>query len=163
MVADGVHILFSLALVLLLFRSNRPEPYLVTALAAAFPDIDIVLFPLLADFGYEAGVLWSHRALTHSLLAGVVVVGLLSVFGPWRAAAVGFGSHILMDLLSGGVRLFAPLDATLYGLSIDWLLLNMLTSVFAVTVLLGGLFGMKYDFGPRGYPRSPRAALERFR
>ncbi|WP_226479995.1 metal-dependent hydrolase [Natrinema amylolyticum] len=163
MVADGVHILLSLALVLLLFRAERPEPYLVAALAAAFPDIDIVIFPLLADIGYGESLLWSHRALTHSLLVGVVVVGLLSYFGPWRAAAVGFGSHIVMDLLSGGVRLLAPVDDTLYGASFDWLLLNTLTAAVAVTVILGGLLAMKHDFEYRVPVSAPRPGLEWFR
>ncbi|WP_222918207.1 metal-dependent hydrolase [Natrinema sp. SYSU A 869] len=163
MVADGVHILLSLTLVLLLFRAERPEPYLVSALAAAFPDIDIVIFPLLADLGYGEGILWSHRALTHSLLAGVVVVGLLAYFGPWRAAAVGFGSHLAMDLLSGGVRLFAPIDDTLYGASFDWLFLNTLTAAVAITVILGGLLAMKYDFSYRVPASTPNPVLEWFR
>jgi inner membrane protein len=163
MVADGVHILLSLALVLIVFRSKRPEPYLVTTLAAAVPDIDIVVFPLLTDLGYVDGILWSHRGLTHSLLAGVVVIALLSAFGPWRAAAIGFGSHVFFDFMTGGVRLFAPFDHALYGFSFDWVLLNLLTSAFAVAVILVGLFGMKYDFGYGERLRYPETALERFR
>lgn len=160
MVADGVHILLSLALTLILFRSRRSEPYLVTALAAAVPDIDIVVFRPLIELGYVEGVLWAHRGVTHSVVAGVVVIGLLSLVGPWRAAAVGFGSHIGFDLLSGGVRLFAPVDHTLYGTSVDWLLLNLLTSVFAVTVILGGLFGMKYDFASQRRSFASKPILE---
>jgi len=147
MVATGVHILISLALVVLLFRSERPEPYLVTALAAAVPDIDTFVFRPLIELGYLEGALWMHRGLTHSLLAGIAFTILLAAFGPWRAAAIGFGSHILLDSLSGGVRPFAPFDLTLYGVSVDWLLLNMLISIIAVSVTLGGLLGMKYDFG----------------
>jgi len=55
MVATGVHILISLALVVLLFRSERPEPYLVTALAAAVPDIDTFVFRPLIELGYLEG------------------------------------------------------------------------------------------------------------
>ncbi|WP_254765048.1 metal-dependent hydrolase [Natrinema marinum] len=162
MVADGAHILVSLALVLIVFRSRRPEPYLVTALAAAFPDIDIVVFHPLVELGYVDGVLWTHRGLTHSLSAAVVVVVLLSYFGPWRAAAIGYGSHILFDFLTGGVRLFAPFNHVLYGLSFDWLLANLLVSVFSVAVILGGLLGMKY-VPEMGLPSpTAQAVLERF-
>ncbi|QLK26935.1 metal-dependent hydrolase [Natrinema zhouii] len=163
MVATGVHILVGLALVVLVVRSDRPEPYLVAALAAAVPDIDTFVFRPLIELGYVSSLLWSHRGLTHSLLGGVVIVALLSPFGPWRAAAVGFGSHVVLDTLSGGVRLFAPVDQTLYGISLDWLLLNAITSVLAITMILGGLLDMKYDFG-RWLPRRfPTPSLEWFR
>ncbi|SER83336.1 metal-dependent hydrolase [Natrinema salaciae] len=145
MVATGVHILLGLALVAIVGRTGRAAPYLVAALAATVPDIDTFVFRPLVEFGYVGGVLWSHRALTHSLFAGLVVIALCAYVGPWWAAAVGFGSHVAMDLLSGGVRLFAPIDGTMYGLSLDWLMLNMLVSAFAVTVILGGLIGMKAD------------------
>lgn len=163
MVATGVHILLGLALVLLVFRSERPEPYLVAALAATVPDADTFVFRPLIELGYVSSVAWTHRGLTHSLLAGVVVVALLSAFGPWRAAAIGFGSHVAFDMLSGGVQLFAPVEQTLYGVSLDWLLLNMFASAIAVAVILGGLLGMKYDFDRRVPLRSPRSTLERFR
>ena len=139
MVADGAHLLLSLALVLVLFRARRAEPYLVAVLAAAIPDSDKFVFDPLVRMGYLDGILWTHRGLTHSLLFGVLLVLALSAIGPWRAAAVGFGSHILFDFLSGGVRLFAPIDTGLYGLELDWLLLNLVTMLFSVTVILGGL------------------------
>lgn len=145
MVADGVHILFSLALVRVLFRSRRPEPYLVAALAATFPDVDIYLFTPLIRLGYVDGVVWVHRGVTHSLLAGVLVTLALSRFGPWQAAAAGFYSHVAFDLLTGGVRLFAPVDPALYGFSLSWLLLNVLTSALAVSAILGGLYRMSYE------------------
>ncbi|WP_254524676.1 metal-dependent hydrolase [Natrinema caseinilyticum] len=162
MVANGVHILASLALVLIIVRSRRPEPYLVTALAAAVPDIDIIVFRPLVTHGYVEGVLWAHRGVTHSVLSGLVVVGLLSVFGPWRAAAIGYGSHLFFDSLTGGVRPFAPFDPALYGVSVDWLLLNLVTSAVAVTVLLGGMFGRKYDFGYRVPSLTPNPLLDWF-
>ncbi|QCS41913.1 metal-dependent hydrolase [Natrinema versiforme] len=163
MVATGVHILIGLALVLLVSRSGRAEPYLVVALAAMAPDIDTFVFRPLVEFGYVSGPLWSHRGLTHSLLGGVVVVALLAYFGPWRAAAIGFGSHVGFDMLTGGVRLFAPVDPTLYGTSVDWLLLNMLASVVAVIIILGGLLGMKYDFERPIDAHAPKTTLEWFR
>lgn len=163
MVATGVHILFSLAVVVLLFRSRRAAPYLVAALAAAVPDADTFIFRPVVALGYVDGALWSHRALTHSILGCVVLIVLLSAVGPWRAAVVGVGSHIALDLLSGGVRLLAPVDDTMYGLSVDWLLLNALTSAVAVAVILGGLLAMKYDFGRPAPPLSPTVPLEWFR
>ncbi|WP_254532554.1 metal-dependent hydrolase [Natrinema gelatinilyticum] len=162
MVADGVHILISLALVMIIFRSRQHEPYLVTALAAVVPDIDVIVFRPLATLGYAEGVLWAHRGLTHSLLAGVVVIGFLSMFGPWRAAAIGYGSHLVFDSLTGGVRLFAPFDPTLYGVSVDWLLLNLVTSAFAVTVLLGGMFATKYDFEYGASSFAPKPVFDWF-
>lgn len=160
MVATGVHVLLGLALVTLVSRSDRVEPYLVAALAAAVPDADTFVFRPLVEFGYVGGVLWSHRALTHSLFAGLVVVALSAYFGPWWAAAVGIGSHVAMDLLSGGVRLFAPIDNAVYGLSVDWLLLNMVASLFAVAVILGGLVGMKRDSGYRVPSSTPNSFVE---
>lgn len=139
MVADGAHLLLSLSLVLVLFRARRAEPYLVAVLAAAIPDVDKFVFDPLVRMGFVDGVLWTHRGLTHSLLFGVLLVLALSAIGPWRPAAVGFGSHVLFDFLTGGVRLFAPLDAGLYGLEFDWILTNIVTMVFSVTVILGGL------------------------
>ncbi|ELY67582.1 metal-dependent hydrolase [Natrinema versiforme] len=163
MVATGVHILIGLALAVVVCRSERAEPYLVAALAAAGPDIDTFVFRPLIQLGYVSGPLWSHRGLTHSLVGGVVVIVLLSSVGPWRVAAIGFGSHVGFDMLTGGARLFVPVDPTLYGTSVDWLLLNMLASVVAVTLILGGLLGMKYDLeGPIDMP-TPKRTLERFR
>ncbi|MBZ6494108.1 metal-dependent hydrolase [Natrinema longum] len=160
MVATGVHVLLGMALVTVIGRSRRAEPYLVAALAAALPDIDTFVFRPLVEFGHVGGVLWSHRALTHSLLAGILVIALCSAVGPWWAAAIGFGSHVATDLLSGGVRLLAPVDTTVYGLSIDWLLLNALTSILAVTVILGGLIGMKSDPRSRVAPHTPDSVVE---
>ena len=163
MVATGVHILVGLALIMLMGRSRRPEPYLVAALAATVPDSDTFVFQPLVELGYVAGALWSHRGLTHSLLGGVIVVALLSYFGPRWAAAMGFGSHLVLDAFSGGVQLFAPLDQTLYGLSVGWLLLNSLTSAVAVPMILGGLLALKHDIEYR-LPRPPsQPVLEWFR
>jgi inner membrane protein len=140
MVADGAHILLGLALVLVLFRARRAEPYLVAVLAAAIPDSDKFVFDPLVRLGLVDGILWTHRGLTHSLLFGLLLIAVLSLIGPWRAAAVGFVSHVTFDFLTGGVRLFAPFDTGLYGLEFDWLLVNVLTMAVSVTVLFGGLF-----------------------
>ncbi|MFA9504181.1 metal-dependent hydrolase [Natrinema sp. H-ect1] len=158
MVATGVHILCGLAVVMLVTRSRRGAPYLVAALATAAPDADTFLFRPLVELGAVHGALWSHRALTHSLLGGLVLIGVLSAVGPWRAAVLGVSSHIALDLVSGGVRLLAPIDDTVYGTSVDWLLLNAAVSAVAVTVVLGGLLAMKYDVRrpePLRFPATP--------
>lgn len=139
MVADGAHLLLSLALVLLLFRARRAEPYLVAVLAAAIPDADKFVFDPLVHHGYVDGLIWTHRGLTHSLLFGVLLVLVLSQMGPWRAAAVGFFSHVTFDFLTGGVRLFVPFDSGLYGLEFSWVLVNVLTMVFSVTAIFAML------------------------
>lgn len=144
MVADGAHLLLSLALVVLLFRARRAEPYLVAVLAAAIPDSDKFLFDPLVQLGYVDGAVWTHRGLTHSLLFGVLLILVLSMLGPWRAAAVGFVSHITFDFLTGGVRLFVPFDPGLYGLQLSWLLLNIMTMVFSVTVILAALLHLRH-------------------
>lgn len=64
---------------------------------------------------------------------------------------MGFLSHVFLDSLSGGVRLFAPVDTGLYRLSISWLELNAATAAVTVTVILGGFLWMKYEFSRGGF------------
>ncbi|GAB3674569.1 hypothetical protein GCM10028856_30480 [Halopiger thermotolerans] len=144
MVADGPHILLSMALVFLLLRKRRVEPYFVTVLAASIPDADKVLFSSLIERGYVDGVIWFHRGVTHSLVFGVLLVAVLGLVGPWRAAVIGVFSHLCLDFLTGGVRLFIPLDNGLYGLKFDWVLTNAVATVVAVTVLFVELLARKY-------------------
>jgi len=139
MVADGAHLLLSLSLVALVFRTRRAEPYLVAVLAAAIPDSDKFVFDPLVRMGYLDGLIWTHRGLTHSLLFAVLLVSVLSLVGPWRAAVVGIVSHLTFDFLSGGVRLFVPFDPRLYGLQFDWILMNVVTMVASVTTIFGTL------------------------
>lgn len=139
MVADGAHVLASLALVLVLFRARRVEPYLVAVLAAAIPDSDKFVFGPLVRLGYLDGAVWTHRGLTHSLLFGVVLVLVLSQLGPWRAAALGFVSHITFDFLTGGVRLLVPFHPGLFGFEFSWVLLNVATMTLSVATIIAGL------------------------
>lgn len=139
MVADGAHILLGLAFAMLVFRTRRAEPYLVAALAAAIPDADKFVFTPLLRLGYVDGFVWIHRGITHSLLFGVVLILVLSMVGPWRAAVVGFVSHVIFDFLTGGVQLFAPFSDRFFGIDLSWTLMNVVSMVFAVTVLMGGL------------------------
>jgi len=81
---------------------------------------------------------WSHREITHSLLFAVVVVVVLSLVGPWRAAVLGVVSHIRLNLLTGGVRLLVPLDSGLCRLTFSWVPVNALMLATAVAVLFAG-------------------------
>lgn len=76
-----------------------PPRLVLAALGAALPDVDVFL-PL------------AHRTVTHSLLAlGVVFLAGRAVLGESLAVtlAVGYGSHIAVDLLHGlGVQLLWP-------------------------------------------------------
>jgi hypothetical protein len=49
------------------------------------------------------------------------------------------------------VRLFAPVDTGLYGLSISWLELNAATAT--VTVILGRLLWMNHEFSRGEFDR----------
>lgn len=144
MVADGAHILLSMALVFLLLRERQPEPYFIAVLAASIPDVDKFVFTPLFQMGYVDGVIWFHRGVTHSLLFGVLLVAVLSFFGPWRAALLGVVSHLCLDFLTGGIRLFVPLDNGLYGVEFSWVLANILAMVVAVSILFTALLQRKY-------------------
>jgi inner membrane protein len=142
MVADGVHILFGVALVMLLLRTRRLEPYLIAVLAAGGPDLDRYLFVPLIYRGYLSGPLWTHRGITHSLLLMVVVVAIAYAAGHWRAGAIAYGSHLAADYATGGIRLFAPFEVSLYGLYFDWMLGNVVLGTFSVIVLVVGLIAL---------------------
>lgn len=147
MVADGAHILLSMALVLLLLRAREPEPYFVAVLTASIPDVDKFVFAPLVEMGYVEGAVWVHRGITHSILFGVLLVAVFSVVGPWRAAVIGVVSHLSLDFLTGGVRLLVPLDSGLYGLNLSWLLANVAAMVAAVVILFAGV--VRREFGER--------------
>lgn len=142
MVADGVHVLLGVSLVVAVLRTRRAEPYLVAILAASVPDLDKYLFTPFVYAGYLSGPLWTHRGITHSLLALLLFVGAAYRVGHWRAAVLGYGSHLVADYLTGGIRLFAPFTVRLYGLYYDWMLGNVVAGSFAVVVTLVGLAAM---------------------
>jgi inner membrane protein len=142
MVADGVHVLLGPALVMLLLRTERVEPYLVALLFAGVPDLDRYLFGPLVAGGYLSGPLWVHRGISHSLLAMALFVGLGFLIGEWRAGAIGYGSHLAADFLTGGVRLLVPFDAGTYGLGFDWLVGSAIAGGFSSVVLIVGLVAM---------------------
>ncbi|GAB3680762.1 hypothetical protein GCM10028857_03910 [Salinarchaeum chitinilyticum] len=159
MVADGAHILLSMALVFLLLQKREPEPYFVAVLAASIPDIDKFVFTPLIELGYVDGPIWFHRGVTHSIFFAVLLVTVFAYFGPWRAAVIGVASHLCLDFLTGGVRLLIPFDTGLYGLNLSWKLANVVAMVVAVTILFAGLAQRKYGFQIRSLQARARRYL----
>lgn len=144
MVADGVHVLLGPALVMVLLRTERVESYLVALLLAGVPDLDRYLLGPLVAGGYLTGPLWAHRGITHSLFVLVLFVGLASLVGESRAGAIGYGSHLAADFLTGRVMLFAPFDVGTYGLGLDWLLGSAVAGAFSGVVLIAGVVAMAH-------------------
>ena len=107
-------------------KSDRQKPYwLIAALAAAFPDLDYLLFWIDP---YQFITEW-HRGLSHSLLMLPVWACLLStVFflmmkrrEPFAVlfayCSLGLLTHIAFDLITiYGVQLFAPLNNQRFAL-----------------------------------------------
>lgn len=135
MVADGIHILLGVALFALVSRTDRVEAYLVVVIAAGLPDLDRYLFTPFLYSGYLSGPIWTHRGITHSLVALLLFVGAAHLLGHWRAAAVGYGSHLAADFITGGIRLFSPLTIRQHGLYFDWMLGNIVAGTFAALVI----------------------------
>lgn len=140
MVADGIHILLAVALFALVSSTDRVEAYLVVIVAAGLPDLDRYLFTPFLYGGYLSGPIWTHRGITHSLFALLLFVGAAHLIGHWRAAAVGYGSHLIADFLTGGIRLFSPFTVSPHGLYYDWMLGNVVAGAFATLVIGAELY-----------------------
>jgi inner membrane protein len=102
----------------------------VGAIAAAFPDIDV-----LASYLSPLSYLYHHRGVTHSVLMLPVWAVLLSFLFAmlwrgkytWRAyvgiCAYGIGAHIAGDLITSfGTMIFAPLSDARYALSATFII-----------------------------------------
>ena len=114
---------------------------LLGGVAAAFPDIDFIAFPLnplvfLSDW---------HQAPTHSLLLlplwSFVIVGLFSVvsrrrgaFAPaFLVATLGLVSHIAADVVTAyGTAILYPLSDSRFSLSTTFVIDTLFTTVIAV-------------------------------
>jgi len=149
MVADGVHIVLGVAVVVAAMRPRDPEPYVVAVLATAIPDLDKFVLPPLLYSGVVSGPAWTHRGVTHSLFAIVLFVALAALVGQWRPALLAFGSHVVADAATGGVRFFAPVSIRTYGFHYDWIWSNLVAGGAAVVVLVGWLFVLATDVDPR--------------
>lgn len=155
MVADGIHILLGVALITLFMRTDRVEVYLIGILAAGFPDLDKYLFSPLVYGGYLSGPIWTHRGITHSLVALLLFVGAARLVGLWRPAAIGYGSHLMADICTGAVRLFAPFSIEQYGLYYDWGLGNVVAGTFATVVIFAELAVRLEDDGAGEHAEDP--------
>ena len=115
------HAAVGLALAPAFWRPGAPRRlWLLGALAAAAPDLDVIGFRLGVDYGDLLG----HRGLSHSLcFAALLAAALLPLsragpgFSPRRAWLYLFlasASHGLLDMATDGglgVALFAPFSA----------------------------------------------------
>jgi inner membrane protein len=119
------HVVAAAGLAACFYRPEVPKRmWLVGALAAAAPDLDVIGF----RFGIEYGDALGHRGLTHSIpfagaLAGLVALTFRSgVPGLprgrlWFFNFLATASHGLLDALTDGglgVALLAPLDNSRY-------------------------------------------------
>ncbi len=121
--------------------------FLTAAAAGLAPDIDepesVIgrrLWVLALVFKYTVG----HRTLSHSILGVLIGVGVALVAGVRvgivSAVGLGWGLHLVLDALSGGVPLWWPQShrwvlgrCTVYGV------VDMLLLLLAVTVFFAGV------------------------
>lgn len=152
-----------------------------TALASNFPDLDIVLTPLLPE---PLGYLLHHRGHTHTVLyalpQALLLCALLWLLWPSArrllqqsrrarqglagAMVAGFGLHLAMDFLNSyGVHPFHPIDSRwLYGdmvfiiEPVFWVTLGVPLAVMIArpwlrALWLGLLAAVLVDFAAGGY------------
>ncbi len=127
--------------------------YIAGALAANFPDLDILLAPISSEL-----YLMHHRGETHSLLMLPLWALLLSwIFarlfkspGGWRdfygLTAVVLLVHIFGDWITGyGTQLFAPFTRETYALGTTFIIDPLLT----LALLLGFVGSLLWKASPR--------------
>jgi inner membrane protein len=108
------HALVPAAIAASLFNAD-PILTLTAALAGLAPDIDepwSVIGTRLWFLAWWMKYVFGHRTVSHSLLMviAVAVVSLLALI-PSKivvAVAIGLGSHLILDAMSGGVQLWWP-------------------------------------------------------
>lgn len=143
---DAVHILLAVALVALLLRSKKVDRYLVATAGVSFPMADHFLITPLIELGYLSGPIWVHRSITHSLVAGIIFVGILYLFGFWKSSLIGYSAHLVPDFFMGGVKLFLPFSAAVYGFHFPSFL-NAVVGLFSGAVILGAIISRIYEVG----------------
>lgn len=149
------HTLSGLVAARLLPAGNLPlrSRYLAGALAANFPDLDIVLAPISSEL-----YLLHHRGETHSLLLLPLWAWLLSWLfsklfrspGGWRdfygLAAVMLLVHVFGDWITGyGTQLFAPVTRETYALGTTFIIDPLMTLI----LLLGFVGSLAWKDSPR--------------
>jgi inner membrane protein len=133
-------------------RKGRPastaDCLVLGALAAAFPDTDVVL-SYLSPLAY----LYHHRGVTHSVLMlplwAVSIAAIWSLLRRNRAgfrvyfliAAIGLGMHILGDLITSfGTMIFAPLSDRRIEWGTTFIIDLWFTGIVAAGLVLSRLF-----------------------
>jgi len=127
-------------------RQSDRALILVCTFAAAFPDLDYLLFPLDPLLFLSE---W-HRAYTHSLVLlpfwAVVIAGFVMIFFHdlrkhpvklWCFAGLGITSHILLDLLTVyGTKIFFPLSSQSFSLGTTFVIDPILTMLIVTGLIL---------------------------
>jgi inner membrane protein len=113
--------LFSLAVLLLLyFFDSLLQTRIFSKIFTSWNSqatLGLLLFLGTCAFGF---FFTGHRSFMHSILAGILIYTGVHLFFPALAlsAAIGFGSHIVLDLLNKkGIQLFYPLP---FRFSFNW-------------------------------------------
>lgn len=138
-------------------KSRDHSLFFIAALAAAFPDIDYVLFWVNP---YRFITEW-HRGITHSLImlpAWAAMIGMVAFFVmkkqmPFRTVfgycSVGLLTHIIADLITlYGLKLFAPLNDQRFALSLvfdfdPWIgLIALMSLIFGLSNRRNAVFGL---------------------
>jgi inner membrane protein len=112
------HAAVGLALAPVLGRPGAPRRlWLLGALAAAAPDLDVIGLRLGVDYGALLG----HRGLSHSLFFAALLAAALLRAGPsfprgraWLYLFAAIASHGLLDMATDGglgIALFAPFSS----------------------------------------------------
>ena len=92
----------------------EPAAYAAAAVASLLPDIDhpgSKMGRRLWWLAWPIHLLFGHRGVTHSLLAWIAATAAaVLLVGPviGAAFAVGYGSHLLGDAITGGVPFWWP-------------------------------------------------------
>ena len=137
------HIVFSLAVYFLL-NYILEMPFWVLGFilfATAFVDVDIKSSKIGKKW-FFCPLQWltRHRGVVHSLLATILLSGLVGSFNLWAGFGffVGYVSHLLMDCFTkAGVRLFWPLKFKIKGFIKSG---GVIEDVIFVLLLLGNIF-----------------------
>jgi inner membrane protein len=116
------------------------------ALAAAFPDIDVV-----ASYLSPLAYLYHHRGVTHSfvllplwtLLLAVILAAVWRGKPGWRAyigvCAAGIASHIVLDLITAfGTMIFSPFSDARYALSATFIIDLWFSGIVVAGLILCG-------------------------
>jgi inner membrane protein len=138
---DSIHILLAVMLVYI-FKRRRVPDFLVGVVSVSSPMSDHYLITPLISLGFlPASPLWVHRSITHSLLAGVVIVAVFWRLGYALPSFLGYSAHIVPDFFFGGVKLLLPFDSTIYGFNWSPSIVESIIGLGFVIVVIHGLLG----------------------